>query len=246
MADLVERLFVGGPYDGRREQVHHSRTHLVAHPSFPRVWTDERDELVRTDAHVPAVVYHLHTAPTGERVFLLDGALWNEHVDTEAWPRRTVRGHKTWEHLGPWFWVGTGVDEEAESSLRWARGEVRTYLMLDVSRSPNWVGIRQAIDAQMFADVVFDMQAEIGRGLRADLDFELLPICPRVGCEEKATYKLIVPDRPEPPNFAFWLIRDRLYEPREGVEHIEQLCGEHATELRRQRLDVRPYREEPK
>jgi len=239
---VVERLFVGGPWDGRREQVTSSLSDFaVAHVAGPAVYATE-DTAATLDTRMPHTKYRLHVAPTGERVFLADGALWNGHVDTEAWPRRIAPGHSEWKKIHAWFWVGTGIDEDMVPPPVWLWRLTVTYVMADVSRSPDWLRAVQQTDGWELAEdepVRNGVRAVIAKDLRAALDYELLPTCPRPGCAEKAVFKLIVPIREE------WRFSFEPLPFRPGLDRIEQLCGEHAMELRRARYDVRTYREGP-
>jgi len=265
----VNRLFVGGPLDGRIQPVHFDGE-PVQHPLFrPVMYVAEGGALAIRDDLPAAIIYRPATAPTGERVYLADDTCWPDRFDTDAWPPRGVRlvrdvvpyeRVETWHwrrlgEQGSWCWRGDVTDPDGEPRPRpW---QPVIYVLGSPARPGDFIAYAQRIPFNIAdpREIALDalagrLTAEdlIVRELRYRIDWELLPRCPAPGCTEKASVRL----RAKGPVRPLWERQDvpimvyderrRYLVPAPGTVadgEVLVLCPRHAADERRRLVDMR-------
>lgn len=189
---VITRQCVGGPADGQWVDVEpHTSVYLV--PGRPKAVRLTGNGFTMSDvADRETVQYQTAVAPTGERVFLVDGVTdWPERFDTEAWVYRIfpqLTGSPV-ERVEPWMWRGPIREEitDRDGFTRLRRWQDWMYVTI----SPDLrYRLRRIISGQIMRNAshggLWQAEDMVAGELRRSMAYAQLPVCPFFDCDEKA------------------------------------------------------------
>ena len=184
----VQRLFLGGPLNGRRLVVERETYNYFALKPMPWIYITEPDPFDLTDDRV---MYTLRRTPDGlDRVFVAPDYTYDTPewlaFDTEAWVARLRPKVTGWEHRGPWRWRGRPPEDETSwMTHSWL------YLLGD-GRGEGYV--QQLVADEMAADLIGG-DGLIFDHMQREIDYQRLPTCVVPDCDKKAPVVLTAGER---------------------------------------------------
>jgi hypothetical protein len=180
--ESVGEQFFGGPWHGRYYAVRHEPNtyHFVVPLIRPAIsiYTPESSsdrigdsEVMYTRRRAPFSTTRVWVAPD----FTYDGPEWLA-FDTEDWVRRLEPDVTKWRRLGDWFWRGSKENV----------GVFRAHWLFVLGDPQGRGHLRQVTPEELADDASFDMDVEIERSMRQEMNYQFLPECVVPDCGKKA------------------------------------------------------------